>query len=559
MKAGVLTRNAGFTPLPGRARLGSMRRRLIIWRLRMHRTFSISANGRTARGARRMLSFLALVLLALARGTLRLSLMLLAFLSDRTAIFHDPLTDLYNSGKAAVRRARAALPDTIRSFTQSRSRLVPCALLACATIMIFSASYFGVALEVTLDGQSLGFIEQKSQMEQIVSDVERRAAEYIGKPYHLNLDLKYSLSYMQHDNMLDADAVRELLFSKISEVSTQYVLKVNGEIIGAQSSKTALELLRQRILKARSADAPKGAKVEFLQEVTIEEQPVANAQIRSIDEMESILNANSKEVITYTVKSGDTVSAIAQRYSLSMTEVQKLNPNLNLHRIGIGDQVRVSAAVPMLSTKMTMKATYTEKIPFETVVKKTDKLYTNQSRIVKAGVDGKATVVANVVYVDGEEQSRTVLSYEVVSEPVDEVKEQGNKALPKKAPKGTFILPFRGMISSRYGYRSRGFHTGLDLAGPTGSSIVAADGGKVTLARWNGSYGYCVIIDHGNGFQTLYAHCSRLLVKQGQKVGQGEVIARVGSTGNSTGPHLHFEVRINGKTVNPSSYIGRSY
>ncbi|ODU58362.1 MAG: hypothetical protein ABT01_00615 [Clostridium sp. SCN 57-10] len=559
MKAGVLTRNAGFTPLPGRARLGGMRRRLIIWRLRMHRTFSISANGRTARGARRMLSFLALVLLALARGTLRLSLMLLAFLSDRTAIFHDPLTDLYNSGKAAVRRARAALPDTIRSFTQSRSRLVPCALLACATIMIFSASYFGVALEVTLDGQSLGFIEQKSQMEQIVSDVERRAAEYIGKPYHLNLDLKYSLSYMQHDNMLDADAVRELLFSKISEVSTQYVLKVNGEIIGAQSSKTALELLRQRILKARSADAPKGAKVEFLQEVTIEEQPVANAQIRSIDEMESILNANSKEVITYTVKSGDTVSAIAQRYSLSMTEVQKLNPNLNLHRIGIGDQVRVSAAVPMLSTKMTMKATYTEKIPFETVVKKTDKLYTNQSRIVKAGVDGKATVVANVVYVDGEEQSRTVLSYEVVSEPVDEVKEQGNKALPKKAPKGTFILPFRGMISSRYGYRSRGFHTGLDLAGPTGSSIVAADGGKVTLARWNGSYGYCVIIDHGNGFQTLYAHCSRLLVKQGQKVGQGEVIARVGSTGNSTGPHLHFEVRINGKTVNPSSYIGRSY
>lgn len=559
MKAGVLTRNAGFTPLPGRAHLGGMRRRLIIWRLRMHRTFSISANGRTARGARRVLSFLALVLLALARGTLRLSLMLLAFLSDRTAIFHDPLTDLYRSGKAAVRSARAALPDAVRSFTQSGSRVVPCALLACATIMIFSASYFGVALEVTLDGQSLGFIEQKSRMEQIVSDVERRAAEYIGKPYHLNLDLKYSLSYMQHDNMLDADAVRELLFSKISEVSTQYVLKVNGEIIGAQSSKTALELLKQRILKARSADAPKGAKVEFLQEVTIEEQPVANAQIRSIDEMETMLNANSEEVITYTVKDGDTVSAIAQRYSLSTTEVQKLNPDLNLHRIGIGDQIRVSAAVPMLSTKMTMKETYAEKIPFETVTKKTDKLYTNQSRVVKAGVDGKATVVANVVYVDGEEQSRTVLSYEVVSEPIDEVKEQGNKALPKKTPKGKFILPFRGMISSRYGYRSRGFHTGLDLAGPTGSSIIAADGGKVTLARWNGSYGYCVIIDHGNGFQTLYAHCSRLLVKQGQKVGQGEVIARVGSTGNSTGPHLHFEVRINGKTVNPSSYIGKSY
>ncbi|NCB05453.1 MAG: LysM peptidoglycan-binding domain-containing protein [Clostridia bacterium] len=559
MKAGVLTQNAAFTPLSAHTRFGGLRRRLVIWRLRLRRAFTVTGNCRTARGVRRLLAFITIALLALLRGIFRLCLTLVVFVADRTAVFREPLAELYAAWKAALLKARAALPEHVRVFTHSRSRLVPCAMLVCATITIFSASYFGVALEVSLDGQPLGFIGQKSEMEQIITEVEQRAAEYTGKPYHLNLDLKYSLSYVQRDNMLDTEAVRELLFSKISEISTQYVLKVNGEIIGAQGSKTALELLKQRILKARAANAPEGAKVEFLQDVVIEEQPVANAEIRSIDEMEAVLNSNSKEVISYTVKSGDTVSAIAQQYSLSMTEVQKLNPHLNLHRIAVGDQVRVSAAVPMLSTKTTVKESYTEKIPFETVVQKTDKLYTNQSRVVKAGVSGKAAVTANVVYVDGEEQSRSVLSYEVVNEPVNEVKEQGTKALPKKAPKGSFIHPFRGIVSSRYGYRSRGFHTGIDFAGPTGSSIVAADGGTVTLARWNGGYGYCVIIDHGNGYQTLYAHASKLLVKQGQKVAQGEVIARVGSTGNSTGPHLHFEVRINGKTVNPAKYIGKSY
>ena len=84
---------------------------------------------------------------------------------------------------------------------------------------------------------------------------------------------------------------------------------------------------------------------------------------------------------------------------------------------------------------------------------------------------------------------------------------------------------------------------------------MAADGGTVTLAKWNGNYGRCVVIDHGNGYTTLYAHCSKLLVSKGQKVAKGEKIALVGSTGRSTGPHLHFEVRKNGKAINPTKVL----
>ena len=116
-------------------------------------------------------------------------------------------------------------------------------------------------------------------------------------------------------------------------------------------------------------------------------------------------------------------------------------------------------------------------------------------------------------------------------------------------------------VSSPYGYRihpvykTKKFHSGVDLAAPGGSNILAADGGKVISAGWNGGYGNCVVLDHGNGVSTLYAHASKLLVSKGQTVSRGSVIAKVGTTGTSTGNHLHFEVLINGKTTDPMKYI----
>ncbi len=130
---------------------------------------------------------------------------------------------------------------------------------------------------------------------------------------------------------------------------------------------------------------------------------------------------------------------------------------------------------------------------------------------------------------------------------------------------GKFVFPAPSMsyVSSPYGYRTHPvtgvkykFHSGVDLAAPQGSNTLAAEAGTVRMAGWNGGYGYCVIIDHGDGVATLYGHNSKLLVSAGQKVSRGQVIAKVGSTGMSTGPHLHFEVLINGSTTNPAPYIG---
>lgn len=117
------------------------------------------------------------------------------------------------------------------------------------------------------------------------------------------------------------------------------------------------------------------------------------------------------------------------------------------------------------------------------------------------------------------------------------------------------IRPVGGRITSRFGARSRGTHTGLDIATSRGTAIVAAAGGTVTYSGYKGSYGYLVVISHGNGVETYYAHCSKLYVSAGMKVSQGQKIAAIGSTGNSTGPHLHLEVRLNGVALNPQNYV----
>ena len=118
------------------------------------------------------------------------------------------------------------------------------------------------------------------------------------------------------------------------------------------------------------------------------------------------------------------------------------------------------------------------------------------------------------------------------------------------------VKPVSGVLTSRFGARWGRTHTGIDIGAPTGTSIKAAAGGKVIFSGWKGTLGKLVVISHGNGIQTYYGHCSSLLVSAGDTVSAGQLVAKVGNTGRSTGPHLHFEIRVNGSAINPQRYIG---
>ena len=279
----------------------------------------------------------------------------------------------------------------------------------------------------------------------------------------------------------------------------------------------------------------------------------------SLAEMEKQLTANKQETRIYTVQSGDTVSAIGKKHDMKVSEIQALNPELDPARIKVGQQLTLSAAVPYLSVQQTVTEAYVQAIPYETDIQYDDTMYKNRSKIAVQGVNGSADVVADVTYVNGLEVSRNITSYSVIAEPMNAVKLVGTKTPPRYMATGKFIKPSNGRYSSGYGNRKSlgDFHTGVDFAGATGTNIWASDGGVVTHAGWKGNYGKCVIINHQNGYVTYYAHCSKLLVKVGDKVAQGDIIAKVGNTGRSYGSHVHFEIRYNGKTKNPLNYISK--
>lgn len=172
---------------------------------------------------------------------------------------------------------------------------------------------------------------------------------------------------------------------------------------------------------------------------------------------------------------------------------------------------------------------------------------------------------------DSQKYEEQIQSFEKASNEVERLIAAANATAKASSGTGNVVysggqfqwpVPGRSYISSGYGYRSKPigsgseFHTGLDIPASYGSNIIAAEAGTVISARYMNGYGYAVIIDHGGGLSTLYGHNSKLVVSQGQSVTRGQVIAKAGSTGNSTGNHCHFEVRANGKHTNPKPYLG---
>ena len=200
--------------------------------------------------------------------------------------------------------------------------------------------------------------------------------------------------------------------------------------------------------------------------------------------------------------------------------------------------------------------TFTEVLEYEEEVIESDDYYEGDEFVTQWGSEGKQVVTSRVTRINGEVTEREDLSTEVIIEPVNTIRIKGTKEKPPTAGTGTFILPVNGGVdTSSFGWRWGRMHEGIDIGAATGTPIYAADGGTVVTAGWYGGYGLCVDIDHGNGYMTRYGHCSSIYVSVGEQVFQGQNIAAVGSTGWSTGPHCHFEIRIDGVAYNPLDFL----
>lgn len=222
----------------------------------------------------------------------------------------------------------------------------------------------------------------------------------------------------------------------------------------------------------------------------------------------------------------------------------------------------ISKSSKSFSIELNTDVVHKYDVDFDTEYKYDDSKYEDYEKVSQKGVKGVQTVTYRVSYVDGEQTDAVVISDEITTKPVNEVIVKGTKERPAEGyATGSFMwpVPYTHTITSYYGARWGTTHTGIDISssGIYGQSIVASDGGTVTWAGYdNSGYGYYVIIDHGNGYQTLYAHCSELYVSNGQAVAKGQSIAAVGSSGDSTGSHLHFEVRSGSNRLDPMGYVG---
>ena len=426
------------------------------------------------------------------------------------------------------------------------------AALALVIGTVYTPSYV-----VTVNGTDLGTVTEPAVFEQVVDRVEKRASSILGHDYTLDQTVDYTFALTQKDKISSVGTFETYLFNQVGEVMKSYVLTVDGKFIGATADRAALDTMLNKLAEPYVTEHT--FDIGYVEDVDISYEYISSDVMQDLVSMEEILTANTTGETTYEVVKGDTYLAIAYANDMSLDELMALNPQASLDRLMIGDVLTVKKTIPYLSIRTVDSLTYDQVIECPVEEVPDDTMYQGDKKVLTAGTPGLASVTADVTYVNGYEENREIIASTVVTEATTEVVAVGTKPRPRTMPTGTFQWPVSGTISSYFGYRSifgtYSYHGGIDIATSYGKAIAAADGGTVVWSGYQGTYGYLVIIDHGNGVKTCYAHCSSLLVSAGDKVYKGQTIARVGSTGRSTGNHLHFEVRINNTRVNPLSYL----
>jgi len=298
--------------------------------------------------------------------------------------------------------------------------------------------------------------------------------------------------------------------------------------------------------------------MNFDDNIEVVESYVTADQITSVEEAVAAV-VTVKEVNTiYEVQDGDTLSEIAIKTEVPMDKIVELNESLEDENsmIRSGDELIVTTTEPPITVKRVEQEYIEEYYDAEIQYVDNDDWYTTEQKTLQQPSTGRRNIVAQITYENDKEIAREILKEEVLLEAVPKIVERGTKIPP------TYIKPLSGgRLSSGFGGRkapTKGAstnHKGIDWATPVGTAIYASSGGVVTKAGWGSGYGYVVYIKHPDGRETRYGHLSKCLVSAGQSVKQGQKIALSGNTGRSTGPHLHFEIRINGVAVNPLKYL----
>ncbi len=480
-----------------------------------------------------------------------------------------PLSRLSRTARADLRRERAGVfsdsslrivSATLSAFKKHASAVLVILLVAVLGTLVYQNSADPV-LEVSVNGVSVGTVRDATVVEKALRRAEGRVTAVTGKCYDIPCEISYTPTLKSVS--LDEGEVYNILNSyTLSETCEAYGLFVDGELIATLKNRSDI-MFAFDTLEARHL-ALTGEKAQIANRVEVRYQEYASDSIISRTALMDMLSETNSEKLLETPtrllsSSGESAvldAAVANTPSITDTIGENLTSSLSS---------RENTSAITISYEVVTLETVREYVPFETRYVEDDSLYIGQERISTFGHKGMANVTYSVSSIDGEEISRTLHSTAMIYDPVCQVVRVGTREYPENMSEdnngGKFmILPvINPRITDRYGWRDlygrNDFHYGLDLAANYGTSIYAAASGEVVYAQYHSDFGWCIKIEHENGIISLYAHCSKLLVKEGDAVRQGDIIAEVGSTGYSYGNHCHMEVIVNGERVDPEDYI----
>ncbi len=383
--------------------------------------------------------------------------------------------------------------------------IMVCLMLTLACTTAFASNYtFGYS--VILSGKVIGNVYSKSDVEGAVKKINEQYKAYFGGEDAIYDEPLYSLSVFKKDEITSEKDVTENIKASSGQMTKQFVIVVDGvDAAGLKSEKEAEKVLND--YKSKFIEDEKNETAEFKNDVKIEEKYSPSMLFVSADGAMSII-------------SGEAGFSYAPSIEVSVAKYE----------------------------------TVESEIPFETSKKEDANVYEGVEKVETKGENGIKETVIKTVKINGDVVSEEVVSENIEKEPVTQVLKVGTKERPAGVGTGQFSLPYSGTITSRFGTRWSRQHSGVDISGAVGSAVYAADDGVVEFAGWDSSgYGNLVKINHNNGYVTYYAHLNSINVTKGEPVKKGDVIAALGNTGRSTGPHVHFEVRVNGSPIDPLS------
>ncbi len=436
--------------------------------------------------------------------------------------------------------------------------------IAVAVLILIACTFsMSTSYSVVIDGKDMGQISSTVALNQAMNAAKEKAQQETGMEITASYNkVEAKATHGFFSSKMNNEELNTLIGENVEWLAPGAMLNINnGEIQLALASEEDAQKVLDKLKENATADLGDAIvkSVDFLEEVTIETGNVKASEISSPEKVLEKIAEGKEAVQTHKVVEGESFWTIAHNNDLSVSELQNLNPNIVPERLQIGQEISLTRLEPLVSVVVTKEVTVEEAIAHATEYKDNASLLKGESKVITKGSDGKKKVTYEVKEANGTAIEKTVLNEVVISEPVTEVVSKGTAAIKisSRAANGSGVLswPKSGKITSPYGTRSRGFHSGIDISAKTGDPVYAAAGGKVVLAGWYYAYGNCIVVDHGNGMKTRYAHLSAYNCKVGDTVARGQQIGRAGNTGRSTGPHLHFEVIINGSTKNPVNYL----